>query len=216
MVEEKIIVIGDFIDPVENCKLDLSSTLRLRAKSIDRKKLWDSKDRSAEFMGDIWALFVDGEKEERIKTVLYSVCVELIENSVKYGCQDHDYIITIELCLKSDELLVYVVNRTLPSQIHYLEASANLVLNTDDMKKLFMRKMMEAKAAKKKGKSRSQLGFIRIVMQDVRLAWKIETGSEFNLITTLARISLTNLDKSKPKRLSDSLAKKARKSEMRN
>ncbi len=123
MVEEKNVVIGDFINAEESSQFDLSSTLRLRAKSIDQKKLWASKDRSAEFMGDIWSLFVDSEKEERIKTVLHSVCVELIENSVKYGCQDpdqdndHDYLITIELCLKSDELLVYVLNECAPSRI---------------------------------------------------------------------------------------------------
>ncbi len=194
MVEEKTIVIGNFIDLKESDKFDLSSTLRLRARSIDQKRLWASKDRSAEFMGDIWSLFVDPEKEERIKTVLHSVCVELIENSVKFGCQNHDYLIITDLCLKSDELLVYVVNKSEPSMIADLETAAHLVLNTDDIRKLFKRKMKEAKAAKKKGKSRSQLGFVRIIMQNVSLAWQIEIGTEIAVVTSQAKISLTEKD----------------------
>jgi len=194
MVEDKMIVIGDFIDLKESDKFDLSSTLRLRARSIDQKKLWASKDRSAEFMGDIWSLFVDPEKEERIKTVLHSVCVELIENSVKFGCQDHDYLIITDLCLKSDELLVYVVNKSELSMIPDLETAARLVLNTDNIRKLFKQKMKEAKAAKKKGRSRSQLGFVRIMMQNVSLAWQIKTGSEIAVITSQAKISLTEKD----------------------
>lgn len=194
MSEEKTVVIGDFIDPKESEKFDLSSTLRLLARSIDKKKLWVSKDRSAEFMGDIWSLFVDTEKEERIKTVLHSVCVELIENSVKYGRQEHDYIITIDLCLKNDELLVYVGNKSNLSQIPELEACARLILDTDNIRKLFKQKMKEAKAAKKQGKSKSQLGYIRIVMQNVSLAWQIKMGSEIAVVTTMARISLTKKD----------------------
>ncbi|MDM8538223.1 hypothetical protein QUF70_15830 [Desulfobacterales bacterium HSG17] len=194
MAEDKTIVIGDYIDPEESERFDLSSTLRLRARSIDQKKLWASKDRSAEFMGDIWSLFVDSEKEKQIKTVLHSVCVELIENSVKYGCQDHDYIITTDLCLKNDELLVYVVNQSDPSMITGLENAANQILESDNIRKLFKQKMKEAKAAKKLGKSKSQLGYIRIVMQNVRLAWQIKMESDTAMITTLARISLTEKD----------------------
>jgi len=194
MVENKISVIGDFYDPQDTEEFDLSSTLRLRARSIDRKKLWVSKDRSAEFMGDIWSLFVDSEKEKRIRTVLHSVCVELIENSVKYGCQDQDYIITTDLCLKNDELLVYVVNQSEPQLISDLETSARLIVSTDNVRELFKQKMKAAKAAKKQGESKSQLGFIRIAMQNVRLAWRIQIEPEFAVVTTLARISLTGKD----------------------
>ncbi|MDM8551571.1 DUF6272 family protein [Desulfobacterales bacterium HSG2] len=194
MSEEKTVKIGDFLDPKEIMQFDLSSTLRLRARSIDQKRLWESKNRSAEFMGDIWSLFVDPEKEERIKTVLHSVCVELIENSVKYGYQDQDYTIVTDLYLKSDELLVYVINKSDQSRMPDLETSARLILGTDNIRKLFKQKMKEAKAAKKQGKSKSQLGFIQIVMQNVRLAWRIELGSESAVVTTLARIPLTEKD----------------------
>lgn len=192
MVEEKTVVIGAFIDPKEISRFDLSSTLRLRARSIDPKKLWASKDRSAEFMGDIWALFVNSRKEERIRTVLHSVCVELIENSVKYGCQDYDYIIVIELCLRNNELLVYVVNKCVPERIAALERSANLVLSVDNIHSLFKQKIKEAKAAKKQGKQQSQLGLIRIAMQDVKLAWQVKIKSNMAVVTTLAKISLND------------------------
>ncbi len=191
MVDKETIVMGDFVDLHANGRFDLSSTLRLRAKSIDRKKLWKSKDRSAEFMGDIWSLFVDSEKEARIKTVLHSVCVELIENSVKFGCREHDYRIITDLYLKNDELLVYVVNKSDPSAIPDLETAARLILSTADIRKVFKQKMKAAKAAKKKGQSTSQLGFVRIRMQNVGLAWQIQSGPEFAVITTLARIPLT-------------------------
>lgn len=190
MAEDKTIVIGNFIESKQNEKFDLSSTLKLRARSINHKKLWESKDRSAEFMGDIWSLFVDSEQEKQIRTVLHSICVELIENSVKYGCQDHDYIITTDLCLKRDELLVYVVNKSELSQIPDLRYSAQLVLNSDNIRKLFKQKMKVAKAAKKQGENTSQLGFIRIIMQGVKLAWRIEMGAKIAVVTSLARISL--------------------------
>ncbi|SLM28077.1 hypothetical protein MTBBW1_1250008 [Desulfamplus magnetovallimortis] len=193
--EENSVVIGNFIHPDHTSLFDLSSTLRFRARSIDQKKLWESKDRSAEFMGDIWSLFVDSEKAERIKTLLHSVCVELIENAVKYGCQDNDYIVTIELCLKNDELLVYLINTCSPSRIPALEESARLILATRDIKTLFRRKMREAKAAKKLGQNRSQLGFIRILMQHVNLAWKINTEPDKSaVVITLARIPLMEKD----------------------
>jgi len=194
MPEDKIIVIGDYIDPKKAADFDLSSTLRLRAKSIDQEKLWESKDRSAEFMGDIWSLFVDSKKEERIKTVLHSVCVELLENSVKYGQASQDYTITIDLCLRNDELLIYVVNISDLPQISALEEAAHLVLETDNIRGLFKQKMREAKEAKKQGKNKSQLGFVRILMQDVRLAWKVKMGSDAAVVTTLAMISLTKKD----------------------
>ena len=190
MAEDRTTNIGDFIDMQDIDNMDFSSTLRLRARSIDQRKLWESKDRSAEFLGDIWSLFVDLKKEERIITVLHSVCVELIENSVKYGRQEHDYIITIELCLTSNELMVYVINKSDLSQVPKLEAFAQLILNSDDYKKLFKQKMKEARVAKKQGKRKSQLGYIRIAMQNVRLAWQIKTRPEAAVVTTMARISL--------------------------
>jgi len=194
MLEDKTIVIGDFIAHEQSEKLDLSSTLRLRARSINKDKLWASKDRSAEFMGDIWSLFVDTEKEKQIRTVLHSVCVELIENSVKYGCQDHDYIITTDLCLRRDELLVYVVNKSDLSVIPGLEIAARQVIDSDNIRTLFKQKMKEAKEAKKLGMNKSQLGFIRIVMQNVELAWQIKIGQGVAIITTLSRIPLKKKD----------------------
>ena len=190
MGRKETLVIGDFIESDETCQFDLSSTLRLRARSIDRKKLWASKDRSAEFMGDIWSLFVDSKNEKRIGTVLHSICVEMTENAVKYGCKDHDYMIIIELCLKNDVLLVYVINKCAHDRIAALEASAHQVLNAPDARELFKQKMREAKVAKKMGENRSQLGFTRIVMQGVQLAWQIKMDSDLAVVSTLAKIEL--------------------------
>jgi len=194
MNEKSITVIGDFIDMKHSVIYDFSSTVRLRAKLINKERLWESKDRSAEFMGAIWGLFLDQEKEHRIKTVLHAVCVELIENSLKYGIEGDDYIITVNLCLKDDELQVYTENKTEPSHIPGLETAARMALDTENIMILFKQKMKEAKAAKKLGQTRSQLGFIRIMMQDVKLAWQIKTGTE-TVVTTLARIPLTKKDR---------------------
>ncbi len=192
MAENRIIVIGDYIEPGDSSLFDLSSTLRLKARAIDQRKLWESKDCSAEFMGNIWSLFLEPEKEEKIKTVLHSICVELIENSAKYGYQDYDYVITIDLALNTNQLLVYVKNNCNPSHLTELQNCAHAVLDTDDIRKLFKKKLHEAKAAKKQGQSKSQLGFIRIVMQNVKLAWHIEVEPNNATITTLAVISLSN------------------------
>jgi len=185
-----VLFLGDFIDPNRPFQSSLSTSLKLPTRSIDQKKLWASKDYSAEFLGKVWSLFVDSEKTEHIRTVLHSVCVELIENAITYGHPDEDYSIAIEPCTPSRELLVHVVNKCAVSRIPDLEISARLLLNTSDIRKLFTKKMEEAKSAKKHGKNRSQLGFVRIAMQDVRLAWKIKLDSDIAIVTTLARIPL--------------------------
>ena len=86
--------------------------------------------------------------------------------------------------------MVYVINKSDLSQVPKLEAFAQLILNSDDYKKLFKQKMKEARVAKKQGKRKSQLGYIRIAMQNVRLAWQIKTRPEAAVVTTMARISL--------------------------
>lgn len=194
---EDIRVFGDFFEKkiyrnTEDVnQFDLSSTFRLRAASINKEKLWHSKDKSAEFLGDIWSLFVDESKEVRIKTILHSICVELIENAVKYGQNDLDYMITVELCLKSDEILIYVFNTCESEQADALESSARFLLESDiPINDLFMRKMKEAKQAKKKGISQSQLGFIRILMQGAKLAWQIRRENNKADVTSLARVLL--------------------------
>ena len=189
-----VLVFGDFIDRNQSFQPALSSSLKLPTRSIDQKKLWASKDCSAQFLGEVWSLFVDSKKTDHIRTVLHSVCVELIENAIIYGHPNDDYRIAVESCAQSDELLVHVVNTCAVSRIPDLETSARFILDTKDIRKLFTQKMEEAKSAKKKGKNRSQLGFIRIAMQNVKLAWKIKLDSEEAVITTLARIPLTQKD----------------------
>ena len=83
------------------------------------------------------------------------------------------------------------MNKCDPENIPPLRASAEEILSAESIMKLFKRKMKEAKAAKKAGERRSQLGFIRIVMQSARLAWRMEIGPEIAEVTTLARISLS-------------------------
>jgi hypothetical protein len=187
MDKTNISILGDFIEP-ESVDFEGALTFTIKASYIEQGKLWKSKDITAEFLGDFWRNILNIED---IKPTLHFVCAELLENAV-YHSKKSEYMVMIELCFSSDELLVYVRNRAETEKIGDFKSFVTSILEADNLQKLFIQKM---KDAKKTGSKKSQVGLITILKdRGAKLAWKLEQGSDDMKVTTLARIPLRRKD----------------------
>lgn len=187
MSEADITILGDFTDP-EDVDFEGSLSFCIKADYVEKEKLWKSKDLAAEFLGNFWKHILD---IENIKSTLHFVCAELLENAVNYSIKS-DYMIVIQLCFKTDELMVYVKNTMKSEKTEDFKEAARAVLEAENLQKLFIQKMKEAK---KTGSKKSQVGLITIVKdRGAKLSWKLEQKPDMTLITTLAKISLRGKD----------------------
>ncbi len=187
MDEANVMILGDYTEP-ESVGFEGSLTFTIKTDYIEKEKLWKSKDITAEFLGNFWKNILDTES---IKSTLHFVCAELLENAVYHSVKS-DYMIMIQLCFKSDELLVYVKNSARTEQIGDFKVFITSILEAENLQKLFIRRMKEAK---KSGSRKSQVGLITIIKdRGAALSWRLEQRPEITLITTLARISLKRKD----------------------
>lgn len=174
---------GNFIE-ADNTDFEGSLSFSIRAGYIEKRKLWKSKDLTAEFFGNFWKTILDIEE---IKPTLHFICAELLENAVNHSLKS-DYLIIIKLCFKQDELMVYVINSERSDKIPGFKKYINSLIETKDLQKLFIQKM---KDAKKTGALKSQVGLITILKdRGAHLSWKFEKESDITRVTTLARIPL--------------------------
>jgi hypothetical protein len=183
MTEANITVLGDFTDP-EQVDFEGALTFSIKAAYIEKGKLWKSKDITAEFLGNFWRTMLD---LKHIKSTLHFVCAELMENAV-YHSITSDYLILIQLCFKSDELLIYVKNSAETVKIENFKDFVRSLLEAENLQKLFIKRMKEAK---KSGSKKSQVGLITILKdRGAKLSWKLEQSGDITVVTTLAKISL--------------------------
>jgi len=183
MGETNVSILGDFTEP-GGVNFEGVLSFSVKAAYIQKEKLWKSKDITAEFLGNFWKNILDIED---IKAKLHFICAELMENAVYHSIQS-DYLIIIQLCFSSDELLVYVKNSSDTKKIENFKALIRSILEAENLQKLFIRRM---KAAKKSGCKKSQVGLITILKdRGASLSWKFEQESNVTNITTLARIPL--------------------------
>lgn len=183
MNETDVTILGDFTEP-ESVDFEGLLSFTIRANYIEKDKLWKSKDLTAEFLGNFWRQLLDNED---IKSTLHFVCAELMENAVYHSVKS-DYLVMIQLCFKSDELLVYVTNSMKTEKTGDLKIFIRSILETENLQKLFVQRMKEAK---KSGSKKSQVGLITIIKdRGAKLSWKIEKNADMALVTTLAKISL--------------------------
>jgi hypothetical protein len=177
------VILGDYFDP-ETMDFEGTLAFSIKAGYIEKKKIWKGKDITAEFFGNFWQTLLD---DQTLQPTLHFICGELMENAVHHGISP-DYLIRIDLCFKLDELMIYVKNRTDTKQIEGFKKIVRLLLETQDLKKLFIQRMKEAK---KTGSKKSQVGLITIIKdRGAKLAWKIEPGTDETNVTTMARIPL--------------------------
>ncbi len=176
-------VLGDFVEP-ESADFEGSLVFSIKAAYIEKGKLWKSKDLTAEFLGDFWKTVLD---VEHIKPTLHFICAELLENAVYHSVKS-DYLIRIQLCFNTDELLRYVKYSTETGKIEEFKKFACSLLEEKNLQKLFIKRMKEAK---KSGSKKSQVGLITILKdRGAKLSWMFEQGPEITTMTTLARINL--------------------------
>jgi hypothetical protein len=187
MNESNITLLGNFTDP-EQIDFEGMLSFAIKADYIAKDKFWKSKDVAAEFLGNFWKQLLDVES---IKATLHFVCSELMENAVNHSINS-DYIVVMQLCFKSDELLVYVTNKTSTEKAEVLKSVARLILECDNLQELFIQRMKETKRT---GSKKSQVGLITIIKdRGVELSWKLEQQLDITAITTLARISIKGKD----------------------
>lgn len=188
MSESVISTMGDFTEP-ESVNFEGLLSFTIKADYIEKEKLWKSKDLTAEFLGNFWRQLLDNED---IKSTLHFVCAELMENAVYHSVKS-DYLVMIQLCFKSDELLVYVKNSAKTEETEDFKSLVRSLLETENLQKLFVQRMKEAR---KSGTRKSQVGLITIIKdRGAKLSWKFEKKEDITQITTMARISLKRKDK---------------------
>jgi len=187
MSESDISILGDYSDP-ESVNFEGLLSFTIKTDYIEKEKLWKSKDLTAEFLGNFWRHLLDNDE---IKSTLHFVCAELMENAVYHSVKS-DYLVMIQLCFRSDELLVYVKNSAKTEKISDFKLFVRSILETENLQKLFVQRMKEAK---KSGSRKSQVGLITIIKdRGAKLSWKIEQKADMALVTTLAKISLKRKD----------------------
>ncbi|MBF0453018.1 MAG: hypothetical protein HQK75_20115 [Candidatus Magnetomorum sp.] len=183
MSKSIITILGDYVDP-ENIDFEGSLTFRFKSAYLEKRRLWKSKDISAEFLGDFWETIID---DDNIKSTLHFVCAELLENAVDHG-ESSDYLIMIHLCFKQDELLVYVKNNISSDTVQDFKQFIQMLLKTDNLQDLFVQRMI---SAKKNNFQKSQVGLITILKdRGAKLSWKFEQNTTHIHVVTLAKISL--------------------------
>jgi len=183
MNKTNVTILGDYFDP-DDSDFEGSLTFRFKSAFLERRRLWKSKDISAEFLGNFWTVIFD---DDCIKHKLHFICAELLENAVVHG-EKSDYIIMIHLCFTRDEFLVYVKNNIAKDKIQNFKDYANMLLESKNLQALFVKKM---KDAKKTNSKKSQVGLITIIKdRGAKLAWKFKEEGNSSKLTTLARISL--------------------------
>jgi len=175
--------VGNYVEP-ETTDFEGSLSFIIRAALIEKQKLWKSKDLTAEFLGNFWKTVLD---TEHIQPTLHFVCAELLENAVNHSVSS-DYLIMIQLCFKSDELLVYVKNTEESGNVENFRNFARSLLEAENLQKFFVQRIKEAK---KSGSKKSQVGLITILKdRGTKLAWKFEPQADVTRVTALARIPL--------------------------
>lgn len=174
---------GDYIEDVVS-DIECSLTFSFRASHFEKAKLWQSKDLSAEFFGNIWNNLIE---LEGIKPTLHFICAELLENAV-YHSSTAEYKVVIHICLKPGELLVYVTNHANTAYLEELKTFIGLLITTDNIQELFIERLKESKET---GEKKSQLGLITIIKdRGAKLGWKLCEEGAITKVTTLARIPL--------------------------
>lgn len=176
-------IIGDYVEP-EPADFEGSLSFSIRAAYIEKRKLWKSKDLMADFFGNFWNNILD---RKDIKSTLHFICSELLENAVNHSIES-DYLITIKLCFKQDEILVNVENSEATHKIPVFQAYIRSLLNTANLQQLFVVRIKEAKIS---GCQKSQVGLITILKdRGAVLSWKFEQGPDITRVTTQAKITL--------------------------
>ena len=196
-------IFGEFIQqfPPEKDSLELTFT----PTSVPLKKRWRNNRLSAFFIADYFTTFLplDDAVTEHQKQIQESKCAvsyianELLENAMKYNCEQALAQIKFGIHFLNQERLVAVIFTTNVISIHNQHKLQNFIakLSHKDTETLYV-EQLEKNAMNEHEEECSGLGILTMINDyNATLGWKFETVKQndndyFSIVTTMVQIEV--------------------------
>ncbi len=186
-------IFGDFIADIPTSEEYL--IIGFSPSSIPLKQRWRNNGLSADFIADYFTTFFPGDPapdkgismKAEVKSAVSFIANELLENAMKFSDESSQYPVTIQLNLKSNNMVFWVTNSISSQQVEKLQTFIeDLTLN--DPNDLFIRRLEEPSDGE------SGLGLLTMVNDyQAKLGWKFETVQTDPLtiaVTTMVQLKI--------------------------
>ncbi len=186
-------IFGDFIAEVPTSEEYL--IIGFSPSSMPLKQRWRNNGLSADFIADYFTTFFPGDPapdkpismKAEVKSAVSFIANELLENAMKFSDETSQYPVTIQLNLKSNNMVFWVTNSISSQQVEKLQTFIeDLTLN--DPNDLFIRRLEEP------SEGESGLGLLTMVNDyQAKLGWKFETVQTDPLtiaVTTMVQLKI--------------------------
>jgi len=186
-------IFGDFIADIPTSEEYL--IIGFSPSSMPLKQRWRNNGLSADFIADYFTTFFPGDPapdkgitmKAEVKSAVSFIANELLENAMKFSDETSHYPVTIQLNLKSNNMVFWVTNSISYQQIEKLQTFIqDLTLN--DPGDLFIRRLEEPSDGE------SGLGLLTMVNDyQAKLGWKFETVQTDPLtiaVTTMVQLKI--------------------------
>lgn len=186
-------IFGDFIANIPTSEEYL--IIGFSPSSIPLKQRWRNNGLSADFIADYFTTFFPGapapdkgiSMKAEVKSAVSFIANELLENAMKFSDESSQYPVTIQLNLKSNNMVFWVTNSISSQQVEKLQTFIeDLTLN--DPNDLFIRRLEEPSDGE------SGLGLLTMVNDyQAKLGWKFETVQTDPLtiaVTTMVQLKI--------------------------
>ena len=189
------IILGAYVDVTESHEY---LTLKFSPQQTSIQDRWRNNGLSADFLADYWATFfpVSDKVWERthiqVKSAISYIANELLENAMKFHCDDSENSIYITLYLFPDQLVFFMTNYVKHATAAAFQEYIHSLLNSDIAERYLAQLESNAKDITH---STSRMGFLTM-MHDygAKLGWKFETsseGPEWEIVTTMVLLPIS-------------------------
>jgi hypothetical protein len=187
-------IFGDFIADLPTSEEYL--IIGFSPSSMPLKQRWRNNGLSADFIADYFTTFFPGNPDpdkvismkDEVKSAVSFIANELLENAMKFSDESSQYPVTIQLNLKSNNLVFWVTNSITAQQAEKLQAFIQ-DLTLGDPGDLFIRQL-----EKEPSQGESGLGLLTMVNDyQAKLGWKFETVQTDPLtiaVTTMVQLKI--------------------------
>jgi hypothetical protein len=187
-------IFGDFIADLPTSEEYL--IIGFSPSSMPLKQRWRNNGLSADFIADYFTTFFPGNPDpdkvismkDEVKSAVSFIANELLENAMKFSDESSQYPVTIQLNLKSNNLVFWVTNSITFQQAEKLQAFIQ-DLTLGDPGDLFIRQL-----EKEPSQGESGLGLLTMVNDyQAKLGWKFETVQTDPLtiaVTTMVQLKI--------------------------
>ena len=187
-------IFGDFISDLPTSEEYL--IIGFSPSSMPLKQRWRNNGLSADFIADYFTTFFPGDPapdkgismKAEVKSAVSFIANELLENAMKFSDESSQYPVTIQLNLKSNNLVFWVTNSITSQQIEKLQTFIE-DLTLGDPGDLFIRQL-----EKEPSQGESGLGLLTMVNDyQAKLGWKFETVQTDPLtiaVTTMVQLKI--------------------------